>query len=457
MAPTPRAAAHLIAANCAHHHHWTMELLPTEYAQRMGYTTSDFTILAARRKARAEAANDEQEPIHLSYIFFWGFAFSVLVVLGLVWVAAAYETGDAMPWTAERRMTPDETFGVIRNGVTAAAALGVGVTLFFSYRRQQTSERTLNYTAKTQRLAVEAQSLAEERLRIESLDTLRKRYLDIATLLNSATDFNRITALHALESLIISWRQAGDDREASACLGLLLSTMRLSRSEASAAATEFLRTAQSIVERHMQIAAGQLSWGELSFDATRCISKTGLRNWVIDGGDIVASPRNEGPVGASGVTLLAGSVRLSDYLPDSLENDSVNTLERISVQGGRLNIVSTSENPVTAFVKCKFTGGTVVVSSTRPGANRKFSFESSEFSGGVIQISPTKPTSVLFLNCHFTAPPMGGFALKRRADRKFSFVRCTAIDGEGNEVTVDSELDLFRIFFPGSTGREPDA
>ncbi len=239
----------------------------------MGYTTSDFSNRGTRGKAEVDAADHEQEPIQLSYIFILGFMFSLLVVVGLIWIAAAYETGDPVPWSAERRMTLDETFGVIRNGVTAAAALGVGVTLFFSYRRQQTAERTLSYTAKTQRLAVEAQKLAEDRLEGESLDTLRKRYLEIATLLNSGTEFNRITALHALESLIISWRQSEDDREAAACLGLLLSTMRLSRSGRTAYDQEFLQTAQRLLNQHMgHDVEGALSWSELTFDASYCIS-----------------------------------------------------------------------------------------------------------------------------------------------------------------------------------------
>ncbi len=372
--------------------------------------------------------------------------FSVAVVLGLVWIAAAYETGAAVPWLAEERMTPDDTFGVIRNAVTAAAALGVGVTLFFSYRRQQTAERTLTYTAKTQRLAVEAQSLAAERLERESLDTLRKRYLEIATLLNSETDLNRITALHALESLIISWRQFKNDREASACLGLLLSTMRLSRESDTSYDKEFLQTAQRLLERHMQSdEKGALSWSGLNFDATQCISPGGLHGWEINGGEITASPLAAGSVGASFTDIRGGTLRLSDTEPDALPAPTSNTIHYVVVHAGRLSITCTGLEPKVSFVACKFEGGVTSVHSTKPEFESQITFISCKFNGGQLRISAAKPTTIRFRRCHFTRPPINRFWAKVR-NRTMLFDNCTAVNSRGEKVAIESTEDLAAAF-----------
>lgn len=84
----------------------------------------------------------DRKPVRLSLVFLLGFLFSLAVVVGLTWLFAAYETANWFPWLHEPRLSQDKFFEVIRNAVTMGAALGVGITLFFSYRRQRTTEGT---------------------------------------------------------------------------------------------------------------------------------------------------------------------------------------------------------------------------------------------------------------------------------------------------------------------------
>jgi hypothetical protein len=46
----------------------------------------------------------------------------------------------------EQTLTTDQQSGVLRNAVTAGAALGVGVTLLLTYRRQRATEENLSIT-----------------------------------------------------------------------------------------------------------------------------------------------------------------------------------------------------------------------------------------------------------------------------------------------------------------------
>lgn len=108
----------------------------------------------------------DRKPVRLSLVFLLGFLFSLAVVVGLTWLFAAYETANWFPWLHEPRLSQDKFFEVIRNAVTMGAALGVGITLFYSYRRQRTTEGTQRITAEAQRTAAEAQKTASKALEL---------------------------------------------------------------------------------------------------------------------------------------------------------------------------------------------------------------------------------------------------------------------------------------------------
>lgn len=399
---------------------------------------------------QAPTQKDDRWP--LPVLVALGLVASLLVLVLLGWYFAEQEYRrqcgtDCPSWTFIPPLNSQAMFATVRNTVTAAAALGLGVTIVLSYRRQRVAEETLTYTAETQRLAVKAQTLAEERLEREGLDTLRKRYLDIATLLNTKGNFNHITALHALESLVISWRQFENDREAAACLGLLLSTMRLSRSGTTLYDKEFLETAQRMLDKHMEDDEDSAhSWGELDFDASLCAGKSGISGWVVRGGEKSVSPQQAGPALLSFSNIYGGTLRLSDTNPDAVLAKKPSLIRYLSVYSGSFRFTSRSKEPVVHFEVCRFEGGLISLTSTREETEREVVFAHCTFDGGRFQAATSKPTKIRFEGSRFSAPPMSRTGLQS-AKMTFIFNNCFAMDSERKRTEINS-IDDLKAYFP---------
>lgn len=171
----------------------------------------------------------------LPLIFLWGFVVSLAVVGGTIWLFAAYETANWWPWTAEPRLSQTEWFEIIRNAVTTAAALGVGVTLFFSYRRQQTAEKMQRLGVDAQVTASKAQKIAAKALELSNkqhaLDQdrrkdavtseLRSRYAKSAEQLGGDQLSVRLAGIYSLAALADDWAENGNEDERQVCIDLL--------------------------------------------------------------------------------------------------------------------------------------------------------------------------------------------------------------------------------------------
>ncbi|MDK1360297.1 hypothetical protein QNO00_08465 [Arthrobacter sp. zg-Y1219] len=375
---------------------------------------------------------------------------AVLVLLGWYFAEQEYlrQCAPTCPaWILFPPLSAEGMFSVIRNTVTAAAALGLGVTIVLSYRRQRVAEQTLTYTAETQRLAVKAQTMESKRMDRETLDTLRKRYLDIATLLNTKGDLNRITALHALESLTISWRQFENIREASASLGLLLSTARLANSDRTTQGQEFRKTITRTLDRHMRLdAEDNEAWGCLTVDATACVG-TAIEDWIVDGGTVTASPRREGSFAVNTMTIRSGTVRLEDNYPPSAGSVAESTLKKLVLEGGRLEVaLKHSTYPLSAtFSNCSMNGGRIVFyGRTHNDAARDYHFRECEFRGARMWATEDRSVSFHFEDCTFSKNPFGKFVLNSKNFRA-EFINCVSEIRPGERKPVTSIEDLIAL------------
>jgi hypothetical protein len=176
----------------------------------------------------------------LPLVFLWGFFASLLVIGGLFWGLMAYEVSELWPFNSATRLSQDKLFEIIRNAVTTAAALGVGVTLFFSYRRQQTAEKTQELAVEAQRTAANAQQVAADALKLSTqqheldqkrrLDALtadlRDRYGKAAEQLASDQVAIKIAGIYSLSALADDWAEQGDLDQRQVCIDLLCSSFR---------------------------------------------------------------------------------------------------------------------------------------------------------------------------------------------------------------------------------------
>jgi hypothetical protein len=350
----------------------------------MGQTKTDSAN--GNSGTHAREPKDEKQPIGLPYVFILGFIFSLVVVGGLIWLAAAYEVRAWAFWNVEPRMAPDRFFGVIRNGVTAAAALGVGVTLFFSYRRQQTSERTLRISADAQRTAAEAQKtgievqktaaaaqevanqnleLSQRKHNLEVAAALRDRYARISEQLASEKTAVRLAGLHALGALADERFDRDELSEQQICIDLFCSVLRTEQADKEEGANQFSNSPfleagwQILTERMGGAASTRQSWSSRRLDLQRAVIPD-IDGWEVTGGQVNLKAANASPFIFSYLQLISGSVDI-DNLQRPTENAVFGIFE-LTASGGVLSMtgIDSAINGIT-FVNSKFEGTHMIV------------------------------------------------------------------------------------------------
>ncbi|WOC60441.1 hypothetical protein RI444_18320 [Paenarthrobacter sp. AT5] len=140
----------------------------------------------------------------------------------------------------EMRPNQEDLFGVIRNAITAGAALGVGMTLVLSYRRQKTLEENQATTAeallvssKAQQTAAAALDLSNSQHQLEvdrraydQIKDLRERYAAAAAQLGSESATVRMAGVYVMATLADEWHRQDHDDQRQACIDLLCSYYR---------------------------------------------------------------------------------------------------------------------------------------------------------------------------------------------------------------------------------------
>lgn len=108
---------------------------------------------------------------------------SILLVL-LVFFAAFYGFAvidthpvRAWPWSAK---THPELYELSRTAVPVAALVGGAAAIVVGIRRQRSTEKTVELTARTAQITADAYALDQKRAGREEIDRLRDRYTAIA-------------------------------------------------------------------------------------------------------------------------------------------------------------------------------------------------------------------------------------------------------------------------------------
>jgi len=218
----------------------------------------------------------------LPLVFLWGFLASLAIVGFLFWGFMAYEVAEPWPFHSVTRLSQDKLFEVLRNAVTTAAALGVGITLFFSYRRQQTAERTQELAVEAQRTAANAQQVAADALKLSTrqheldqsrrLDALvadlRVRYSKAAEQLASEQMAIKIAGIYSLSALADDWAEHGDLDQRQVCIDLLCSSFRSHQSVEDKKEMEELErvTFHAIAARLKAKTPDRKFWGECNIN-----------------------------------------------------------------------------------------------------------------------------------------------------------------------------------------------
>ncbi len=245
-------------------------------------------------------SSQERKPMKLQLVFVFGSLTSLVAICGLIWLFAAYEAGNVWPWSYEPRISQDKWFEIIRNAVTMAAALGVGITLFFGYRRQQTAELNQRVSVEAQLTAARAQQTTAAALELSNrqhaLDQgrrqdavtaeLRTRYAQTAEQLGSSHLPVRLAGVYSMAALADDWAELGHEDERQVCIDLLCAYFRSAQPGEDAAVRRELAdaTLQVIMERLRTAAPQRKSWGGSRIQLQGADQLPGLRKVSLNRG-----------------------------------------------------------------------------------------------------------------------------------------------------------------------------
>lgn len=323
----------------------------------------------------------------------------------MTYIFAAYETGNWSPWDYQQRLSQDKLFEIVRNAVTAAAALGVGITLFFSYRRQQTAESTQLIAARAQTIAANALQLSTQQHTLELdrrtdqlVKDLRERFSKAAEHLGSEHLSLTIAAVHSLESLADEWHALGNDQERQNCVSLLCAFVRYRPSQKPRAVHDLI--VETLLNR-LKENLPQHSYWPLEIDLSYR-APLGTHGLYIDGARVQLKglrPTVDYDARYTNVKLVSGVVDFSDFnhdegslhVEDSLfeGGEAMFSLDPDNERGGQGYIY---------FKRCQFRGSRVLVSYG--SSNLNMVFEDCSFDAGAVLFATyAAPKSIRLVRC----------------------------------------------------------
>lgn len=379
----------------------------------------------------------QKRPISLLGLVITGVVSSLIVVGGLFLLFAAYEAQAWLFWLAPTRLDQDTLFGVGRNAVTLAAALGVGVTLFFSYRKQQTAENAQELAVRAQNLAMESQDLATKTLQLslekhelESVSELRNRYARSAEQLSSDKTSVRLAGVHSLIALSDDWRAVGKADEQQVCISLLCSYMNTLQFEHTNADDLIKATGVEAISARLVLdeSSPNKCWQQKNIELTGVFFQHGLANSTLDGGQLRLVDCNWNSMAMiNSLNVRGGLVSITSNGP---AHRALPEFRDGKFEGGRVVLRGgVSElSPTARFLNCDFNGANVDLSTD----SRTFVFSRCTFSAGKVTILPSYPdTRVKFLECTFLSSDVVSVIQTGDTPVDIRFSRCEY--GEGLE------------------------
>ena len=174
----------------------------------------------------------------------------------------------AWPWSAR---THPGLFELSRTAVPVAALVGGAAGIVVGIRRQRSTEKTVELTARTAQITADAYALDQKRAGREEIDRLRDRYTTIAAQLGDDAAPVRLAGVYAMAALADDWITLDNHREAQVCIDVLCAYIRTPRntttSEEVVADTRVRETITRVITQHLQAGAAT-PWSGKAFDFT---------------------------------------------------------------------------------------------------------------------------------------------------------------------------------------------
>lgn len=300
--------------------------------------------------------------------------------------------GTAYPWELDPRPSQEAQFGIVRNAVTAGAALGLGITLLLSYRRQRTNEQSQDIAARALRVSASAQETAAEALLLankqhnldverrhdDAIRELHSRYGRCAEQLAHAEVAVRLAGVYATAALADDWdyHQGQDQRQAS--LDLLCAYYRI--------------PAKDVDRQDLDSPVREAIWSTImSRLAIDCLESKRWSSLKLDFRQLQNAP-----------SFLSNLLLQDNHLDFSGSNFPRQlTIYKCHMRSGRLDLVGIN-SPASGmlFNEFQLSGGKLVADFCNESPNKTLKFTSCKFDGGQIVVE-VRSQHVQFVNCVF--------------------------------------------------------
>lgn len=296
-------------------------------------------------------------------------------------------------WVLVPPLSQNEMFEVLRNAITFVAALGVGVTLFLSYRKQRATERQLLLTQEANNNAAAMLKVSSESLQatlaqhsVDYEDRLRSRYSTAAQQIGDANASLAAAGVIAMAAVADEWHKLGRKRDRDDCIRMLIAA--LPAHPRSAEDMDVLRsTLQSTFRGRMGASTPVgIAWWRAPLDFTATRAKFGkVDGWVLEQGRV--------------------RIRCSQLAT----SNETRVIQRATLDGGLLDVSMDEEEPYLLLVNVSLQNGGIDISFDGSVIeSTKIVVRNSDLLGGRLKFEesnfPPMKRVLVFEGCHFQSP-----------------------------------------------------
>lgn len=352
-----------------------------------------------------------KEPLKIWALAAIGFLVSIGALVLAIWFYAYQETLNASPkWYLVPPISQNSMFEVVRNAVTTVAALGVGVTLFLSFRRQHVAEQTLKLSVQAQLQAGETLELTRQKNEFEYEDQLRSRYSKAAEQIGSVNAALVAAGIISMRGIGDAWDLKGEQAERDACIRMIVAALP-DASVLEHDAVLIRSTMKAVLDERMTADVGEHNrWRGALIDLSATASSFGpISGWILNNGSLklrcnqLALKRESRVV--QDLTIDRGVLNIK-----FVEGDDRLQLIKVNLRDGRINLLfdgGVADETTVVLRDSKFMGGMVSLDEPNdPVLKRKFVLENCTFDGGGFMVPiHARNYEFEFQDCEFRSNP----------------------------------------------------
>lgn len=383
----------------------------------LGLQWLGMTIFEMQRNVVTPASKDEPIPARsgtMKPLSGWKLTLWVLLAAFVIAMLMSFFSfllrNDPFPWNLQAKLSTAEVGQVVQASVTSAAALGLGVTLLLSFRRQRTAEETQRTADANHAATLALLKLQQDQHGDARIAALRERHTQASEQLGSPAAAVQLAGVHSMASIIDAWHIEGYAQDVQAGINVLTGYRRMAEFTDEPEAAIAMEAAWAAVTNRIRTTtpAAQRWDADIDFRGI-AIPAGGIRNLVVEARTVtfanssVTAP--DDPTDTFVRTKFEDTVikagGILDFNNTHLVSSSLDFVNgRFYIGEFRLGVFSSALGYL-RFTGCKFFMTKVTLRARKAGVTR-ITFKDCKFEKGFLSFRGAESLeSVQFLNCQF--------------------------------------------------------